>query len=123
MNRKKLKPYGIAVLLVVLYAIDIFWLSDFLGAWMGLLGTVVSEALLVGQAAEHFPVQEAGSSENSRNGGALDRGILGRIADYHGDCILFPTGSDGGRTGNSGCYGERSGASVLTGYFAYPGNL
>ncbi|MCU6686406.1 CPBP family intramembrane metalloprotease [Dorea acetigenes] len=47
MNRKKLKPYGIAVLLVVLYAIDIFWLSDFLGAWMGLLGTVVSEALLV----------------------------------------------------------------------------
>ena len=47
MNRKKLTPYGIAVLLVVLYAIDIFWLSDFLGAWMGLLGTVVSEALLV----------------------------------------------------------------------------
>lgn len=54
MNKRRIKPYAIAVLLVVLYAANVFWLGDIIGAKLGLLGSVISEILLVVTAVGIF---------------------------------------------------------------------
>lgn len=46
MDKKKMKPYVTAVLLIVLYIAEIFWLSDILGRNLGLAGTVLHEIVL-----------------------------------------------------------------------------
>lgn len=46
MNKKKLKPYA-AVILVILYALDIFWLSGRIVWKVGKWGTILYEGILV----------------------------------------------------------------------------
>ena len=46
MNKRRLRPYA-AVILVILYALDIFWLSGKITWEIGVWGTVVYEGLLV----------------------------------------------------------------------------
>ncbi len=46
MERKQIKPYLVAVLLVALYAADIFVLSEFLGELFGVWGIVLHEMIL-----------------------------------------------------------------------------
>lgn len=47
-DKRRRKPYLIAILLVVLYVVDIFFLSSILGAQLGVAGTVIHEMILAG---------------------------------------------------------------------------
>lgn len=46
MERRRKKPYIVAVVLTILYVAEIFWLSDILGSGLGLAGTVLHEVVL-----------------------------------------------------------------------------
>lgn len=47
MNRRTLKPYGVAALLIALYLLDIFWLADMLAPYLGIYSSLITEILLV----------------------------------------------------------------------------
>lgn len=47
-DKRKRKPYLVAFLLAVLYIGDIFFLSNILGQYLGVAGTVVHEVILAG---------------------------------------------------------------------------
>lgn len=46
MEQRRVKPY-VGLILIVLYAIDIFWLSGMIGNWLGFAGTVIHELILL----------------------------------------------------------------------------
>ena len=46
MEQRRVKPY-VGLILIVLYAVDIFWLSGIIGNWLGFAGTVVHELILL----------------------------------------------------------------------------
>lgn len=47
-DKRRRKPYLVAILLVVLYIVHIFFLSDIIGIQFGLAGTVIHEIILAG---------------------------------------------------------------------------
>ena len=47
-DKRRRKPYLVAVLLAVLYIGDIFFLSEILGRYLGIAGTIVHEMVLAG---------------------------------------------------------------------------
>ena len=55
-DKKKRKPYLVALLLVVLYAVDIFFISGILGMKFGYVGTMLHELLLAAIAIGVFAV-------------------------------------------------------------------
>lgn len=54
MDKGKRKPYLVALLLAVLYVIDIFFISGYLGMKLGIAGTVVHELILAGMGVGVF---------------------------------------------------------------------
>ncbi|MDO4312218.1 MAG: CPBP family intramembrane metalloprotease [Eubacteriales bacterium] len=53
-DRRKRKPYLIALLLALLYITDIFFISGFLGMRFGIAGTVIHEMILAGMGIGVF---------------------------------------------------------------------
>ncbi len=53
-DKRKRKPYLVAFLLAVLYIGDIFFLSNILGQYLGVAGTVVHEVILAGMGVAVF---------------------------------------------------------------------
>lgn len=56
MDKGKRKPYLVALLLAVLYVIDIFFISGYLGMKLGIAGTVVHELILAGMGVGVFSI-------------------------------------------------------------------
>lgn len=55
-DKRRRKPYLVALLLAVLYVGDIFFLSSVLGQYLGIAGTVVHEMILAGMGVGVFVV-------------------------------------------------------------------
>lgn len=49
MTKNRLKPYH-GIILIILAAIDVFFISDYLGRWFGFFGTLLSELVLLAMA-------------------------------------------------------------------------